>query len=136
MKEIKADVASRCFTEDEQDYYYKASEDEYISVFYKIWCLKESYSKYKGTGLKEGFNTFSVMDYMQDCGVWHDEYIYAVTTQDYKEEYIAKKEEKIDMFKEKVTVASSSKKTKANKDGNKEVGIKNIAILPKVKRIR
>lgn len=86
MKELKEDIASRCFCEAEQDLYYKASDAEYLETFYRIWCLKESYAKYTGIGVAVGFNTFSVLDHIQDSGVWHDEYVYAVTTTDYKEE--------------------------------------------------
>ena len=85
IKEIKSDIASKYFTKDEQDLYYRASDEEYQQVFFKIWCLKESYVKFKGTGLKEGLDTFSVLAHMQDCGLWHEDYVYAVTTQDYKE---------------------------------------------------
>lgn len=84
MKPIKTDISSRCFTEKEQDMYYSASDDEYLKVFYRIWCLKESYVKYTGNGLREGLNTFSVLDHLKDSGVWQDDYIYSVTVEDYK----------------------------------------------------
>lgn len=86
MKPIKADIASRCFTEKEMDMYCSASDDEYLKVFYRIWCLKESYVKYTGNGLREGLNTFSVVDHFKDSGVWQEDYIYAVTVEDYKAE--------------------------------------------------
>ena len=121
MQEIKADIASKCFTKEEQNLYYKASEDEYITIFYQIWCLKESFSKYKGTGLSEGFNTFSVLDYMHDSGLWHDEYIYAVTTHDYKSEYLAKKEEQIELLKNAKNISSVVKKVIREKTVDKIV---------------
>lgn len=86
IKELKSDIAAKCFCEAEQDMYYKAADDKYLEVFYRIWCLKESYAKYTGRGMGVGFNTFSVLDHIQDSGLWRDEYVYAVTTTDYKEE--------------------------------------------------
>lgn len=84
MKPLKSDLASKCFTEKEQDMYYSAPDEEYIKVFYRIWCLKESFVKFTGNGLREGLNTFSVLDHLKDSGVWQDDYIYAVTTEDYR----------------------------------------------------
>lgn len=84
MKPLKSDIASKCFTEDEMDMYSAASDDEYLKVFYRIWCLKESYVKYTGNGLREGLNTFSVLNHLKDSGVWQDDYIYSVTAEDYK----------------------------------------------------
>ena len=86
MKPLKADIASRYFTEKEQDLYFRASEEECDKILYKIWCLKESYVKFTGNGLMEGLETFSVLDHMMDAGIWQDEYAYSVTTTDYKEE--------------------------------------------------
>lgn len=84
MKPLKTDLASRCFTEKEQDMYYSAPDEEYVKVFYRIWCLKESFVKFTGNGLREGMNTFSVLDHLKDSGVWQEEYIYAVTLEDYR----------------------------------------------------
>ena len=86
MKPLKADIASRYFTEKEQDLYFRASEEECDKILYKIWCLKESYVKFTGKGLMEGLETFSVLDHMMDAGIWQDEYAYSVTTTDYKVE--------------------------------------------------
>lgn len=84
MEPLKSDIASRFFHPDEQDLYMKASDEEYLETFFRIWCLKESYVKFLGTGLSEGLETFSVINHMQDCGKWKDDYIYSVTTVDYK----------------------------------------------------
>lgn len=89
MKPLKNDIASKCFTEKEQDLYYSASDDEYLKVFFKIWCLKESYVKYTGNGISEGLNTFSVLDHFKDSGIWQDEYVYSVTVEDYKANQVA-----------------------------------------------
>ena len=86
MKPVKADIASRCFTEKEQDLYYRASDEDCQKILYKIWCLKESYVKFTGNGLREGLNTFSVLDHMMDAGIWQEKYAYSVTTSDYKVE--------------------------------------------------
>ena len=83
---VDDNIASKYFTEDEEDMYFKAGDEEYKLVFNKIAALKKSYVKYIGKPDTTGLSKMSVLNHLQDCGVRDDKYVYAVTVTDYKEE--------------------------------------------------
>ena len=58
IKEYKEKVAKHCFSKKELQYV-ELSKDK-ADMFYRIWCLKESYSKCIGTGLGNDLNKLEV----------------------------------------------------------------------------
>lgn len=56
--EVDVFVAKKFFSLDEQMYIFSKGENPNV-LFYKLWTLKECYSKYKGFGLKIPFSSFS-----------------------------------------------------------------------------
>lgn len=61
----RADLASRFFSLEEQQYLQRASDPD--DAFARLWTLKESYIKAKGEGLRIPLQSFTVR--MQDDGV-------------------------------------------------------------------
>lgn len=53
-------IVNRCFTTKEQELVNFSKNP--LEDFYKIWTMKESYVKAKGTGLSCSFNSFCVFD--------------------------------------------------------------------------
>ncbi|MBR0598975.1 4'-phosphopantetheinyl transferase family protein [Sinanaerobacter chloroacetimidivorans] len=51
------EIAKRFFTEEEYTYVLKHGEEG----FFQLWVCKEAFLKYRGTGLSEGLNSFSVV---------------------------------------------------------------------------
>lgn len=53
-------IAYRYFSKQEKDFLFSNSKYiEIVKKFYIIWTLKESYLKFKGSGLRGGLNSFS-----------------------------------------------------------------------------
>jgi len=60
IKPRNMDVAKRFFSEEELEHLFSKSESDQLSLFYKIWTLKESYIKMIGKGLHCPLNTFTI----------------------------------------------------------------------------
>lgn len=56
----KMDIDNEFFTEEERQYIYTGTDNEWTKRFTQIWTLKESYVKYLGAGLSIRLNSFSV----------------------------------------------------------------------------
>ena len=56
-REDRSNIARIFFTESE----YALVQEHGVSMFTRIWALKESYVKYTGRGIDENFGTFSVL---------------------------------------------------------------------------
>lgn len=56
--DYKYEVANRFFTEEEQAYI--DSQENKVNAFYRIWSLKESFTKAMGLGLRLSFTSFSI----------------------------------------------------------------------------
>lgn len=59
----KADlkIADRFFSEKEKEQIYSCqTKEQQRELFFKLWCIKESYIKLTGKGLSQGLDTFSV----------------------------------------------------------------------------
>ena len=52
-------IAQRFFTKEEWEWILIAGQD----AFYDVWVRKEAYVKYLGSGLAEGLDSFSVIEY-------------------------------------------------------------------------
>lgn len=61
MDEGKENIARRFFCPDEQAYVFAAQGEERTRRFFRLWTMKESYLKYRGTGLKMPLTSFSVL---------------------------------------------------------------------------
>lgn len=61
MDESKERLARRYFGEDEQAYLFAAHGQDRSRRFFEIWTKKESYLKYRGTGITCALNSFSVL---------------------------------------------------------------------------
>lgn len=61
VRELKTDLSKKVFSDDEHLTWSEMSEQEKTDYFYRIWTLKESYTKYTGEGLRQPFTeiTFS-----------------------------------------------------------------------------
>jgi 4'-phosphopantetheinyl transferase len=59
MKDLDINIAERFFTHQEYLMLMSTPENEKLEMFYKLWTLKESYVKYRGTGLSLPLNSFS-----------------------------------------------------------------------------
>ena len=60
LDEGRERIARRYFTPEEQDYIFAEREDRQLR-FYRIWCGKESWLKYRGTGLSGGLTGGDVL---------------------------------------------------------------------------
>lgn len=60
VKDRMDEIAEMCFTEQEKEYVYAVENRERNERITEIWTLKESYLKYKGTGLTTELQHFSV----------------------------------------------------------------------------
>jgi 4'-phosphopantetheinyl transferase len=61
VKIAPIDVAIRCFSKKELDYFSQCAEGEERNLcFYQLWTMKESYVKMTGEGMRLPFNEFSV----------------------------------------------------------------------------
>ncbi len=60
INEIELDIAEDFFHHREYKVILKQLEEQRLQYFYRIWCLKESYLKYIGTGLSTPLNSFYV----------------------------------------------------------------------------
>lgn len=58
----KMDVAKRFFHQEEIRVLEAAGEDERKELFFKYWSVKESFLKYKGTGLRCPLSSFAVLN--------------------------------------------------------------------------
>lgn len=72
------DIAKRYFTAEEYEQIIAQPPSEQPQAFYRYWCLKESYIKYKGLGMylsldafqfQKDASGFHVMENGTDCGV-------------------------------------------------------------------
>lgn len=59
LKKDKISFARRVLSEEEKQVWERKGIDEQIRMFYRLWTLKESYSKYVGKGLTIPFETLS-----------------------------------------------------------------------------
>lgn len=53
-------ITKRYFTTEEQKYFINKNNDEILSIFYDLWCMKESYIKLTGQGLSLPLNSFRI----------------------------------------------------------------------------
>ncbi|WP_379155579.1 4'-phosphopantetheinyl transferase family protein [Paenibacillus sp. sgz5001063] len=60
IKPIDLSIASRFFTPGENQEIQRMPEDRRLDHFYQLWTAKESYIKFKGTGLSMPLNSFSL----------------------------------------------------------------------------
>lgn len=60
VKKAPLKVAKRYFCESEIDYLSRVTEAEQDNEFFRLWTIKESYSKMLGKGLSVGLNSFEV----------------------------------------------------------------------------
>lgn len=58
LSQVRETIVNRCFSEIEREYLRQS--DDVNTAFTEIWCLKESYVKALGTGLKTSFSSFSL----------------------------------------------------------------------------
>ncbi len=58
-KRINFDIAERFYTREEYNLLIRTPKDDQLSMFYKLWTLKESYIKAVGKGLGIPLNSFS-----------------------------------------------------------------------------
>lgn len=72
MAESNLDVAKAYFHPDEYELMYKNPEVNQRELFYRIWVMKESYLKAKGTGLTVPLNTFTFSNFVYDAVVKQD----------------------------------------------------------------
>lgn len=63
MKPTDGKIAGRHFTEAEKNYVFEMEDPEIISDrFYRIWVMKEAYTKLSGEGISREFDSFNVLD--------------------------------------------------------------------------
>lgn len=57
-------IAKRCFSDEEKNYIYEnpADEKQMRDRFFRIWAMKEAYTKLSGEGIQKEFRTFNVLD--------------------------------------------------------------------------
>lgn len=70
IKEFKEKVSKHCFTKKEQKYIELSKDKE--DMFYRLWTLKESYTKCVGKGLNIAFNTLELSGEDSDIFVNND----------------------------------------------------------------
>lgn len=58
----KEQLALRYFQQEEQDYLFAVEGQDRARRFFELWTKKESYLKYRGTGITCALNSFSVLD--------------------------------------------------------------------------
>lgn len=61
IKEAPVKVAERYFAKSEAEYLKSLDEEEQDEEFFRLWTIKESYTKMNGRGLSMGLKTFEVI---------------------------------------------------------------------------
>lgn len=63
MKDTDGKVAMRCFSDAEREYVFAVrDEKEICRRFYRIWVMKEAYTKLTGEGISRDFRSFNVLE--------------------------------------------------------------------------
>ncbi len=77
-REVKETLAKKVMTEDEYGMYVGLSKQKQREEFYRIWTIKESYSKLTGKGLAQDFRDIETKKIFCHTQMWKNNYWLAV----------------------------------------------------------